>query len=113
MGIKSVWRSVQCSSKSVQCETLAHSFGLNTTEYWLIDPLRERSEFYRLDAEGRYEVIFAGREGVYRSEVLPGFWLRVEWLWQEPLPHPLRVLGEIAGVDTELVERFLRALGGE
>ena len=48
-----------------------------------------------------------------RDGGLTARWLRVEWLWQEPLPYPLRVLGEIAGVDTELVERFLRALGGE
>ena len=36
--------------------------------------------------------------------------LRIEWLWQEPLPHPLRVLGEIANVEPDAVERFLRAL---
>jgi len=24
--------------------------------------------------------------GIYRSRVLPGFWLRVEWLWQIPTP---------------------------
>jgi hypothetical protein len=27
--------------------------------------------------------------------VLPGFWLREEWLWQEPLPDPLRLLLEM------------------
>ena len=82
-------------------------------EYWLLDPLRRWAEFYQLGEEGRYEIAFIGREGVYHSETLPGFWLRVEWLWQEPLPHPLRALGQIARVDTEVVERFLRALGGQ
>ena len=82
-------------------------------EYWLLDPLRRWAEFYQLGEEGRYEIAFIGREGVYHSGMLPGFWLRVEWLWQEPLPHPLRALGQIAGVDTEVVERFLRALGGQ
>ncbi len=81
-------------------------------EYWLIDPQMEWVEFYHLEEE-RYCLAFSGKEGEYHAEALPGFWLRVEWLWQEPLPHPLRVLGEIAGVDTELVERFLQALGGE
>ena len=81
-------------------------------EYWLLDLLRRWAEFYQLGEEGRYEMAFVGRGGVYRSETLPGFWLEVKWLWQEPLPHPLRVLGEITGVDTELVERFLQALGG-
>ena len=80
-------------------------------EYWLIDPQMEWGEFYRLK-EGRYHLAFSGRKGEYHALALPGFWLRVEWLWQEPLPHPLRVLGEIAGVEPEVVERFLQALGG-
>lgn len=83
------------------------------SEYWLLDPLRRWAEFYRLGEEGRYRTAFAGAEGRYQSHALPGFWLRVEWLWQEPLPHPLRALGQIARVDTEVVERFLQALGGE
>lgn len=82
-------------------------------EYWLLDPDRRWAEFYHLGADGRYQTIFAGAEGEYNSEVLSGFWLRVEWLWQEPLPHPLRALGEIAGVDPQMVDRFLQALGGE
>jgi hypothetical protein len=31
-----------------------------------------------------YETAFTGAEREYRSHILPGFWLRVEWLWQEP-----------------------------
>jgi Uma2 family endonuclease len=81
-------------------------------EYWLIDPQARWAEFYHLKA-GHYRPAFSGDEGVYRSEALPGFWLRVEWLWQEPLPHPLRVLGEIAGVDSQTVEQFLQALRGK
>ena len=64
-------------------------------EYWLIDPDRRWAEFYRLGKDGLYRVAFAGREGIFRSEVLPGFWLRVEWLWQEPLPKVLDVLREL------------------
>ncbi|MEA3338380.1 MAG: Uma2 family endonuclease, partial [Chloroflexota bacterium] len=81
-------------------------------EYWLIDPLREQAEFYRLDAQGRYCLTSPDEEGVYHSQTLPGFWLRVDWLWQESLPHSVRALGEIAGLDREMVERFLQALGG-
>lgn len=79
-------------------------------EYWLIEPQMEWAEFYRLEGE-RYRMAFSGREGQYHALVLPGFWLGVEWLWQEPLPHPLQALGEIAGLDPEVVERFLKALG--
>jgi Uma2 family endonuclease len=81
-------------------------------EYWLIDPQMQWAEFYRLEEE-RYRMTFGGEEGEYRALVLPGFWLRVEWLWQEPLPHHLRALGEIVGLAPEVVEQFLQALGGQ
>lgn len=60
-------------------------------EYWLIDPQRRWAEFYRLEGE-RYRLAFQGTEGRYASTVLPGFWLQVEWLWQDPLPPVLDVL---------------------
>ena len=62
-------------------------------EYWLIDPIRERVEFYRLDAQGRYDLILPDVDGVYRTPILPGFWLRVAWLWSPPAP--LTVLREL------------------
>ncbi len=65
-------------------------------EYWLIDPEREQAEFYRLGPDGRYRTVLAEREGEYRSEVVPGFWLRVEWLWQDPLPRVMDVMRELA-----------------
>ena len=65
-------------------------------EYWLIDPQTQRAEFYRL-VEGRYRLAFESKEGEYRSLVLPDFWLRVEWLWQDPLPNVEDVLLEIGG----------------
>ncbi len=63
-------------------------------EYWLIDPQAKWGEFYRLE-ETHYRLAFGGREGRYESLMLPGFWLRVEWLWQEPLPKALDVLREL------------------
>jgi hypothetical protein len=38
--------------------------------------------------------------------VLTGFWPKVGWLWQEPLPSPVRTVAEIAGVDRQLLEAF-------
>jgi Uma2 family endonuclease len=58
---------------------------LGVPEYWLIDsrPGRETLECYRL-REGRYFVVpredETGSDHVLRSEVLPGFWLRLSWL---------------------------------
>ncbi|HLJ81947.1 MAG TPA: Uma2 family endonuclease [Ktedonobacterales bacterium] len=66
-------------------------------EYWLIDPDREVAEFYQLDARGRYQLVAADAGDIYRSRVLPSFWLRVGWLWQDPLPEMEQALLEIDG----------------
>ena len=63
-------------------------------EYWLIDPQAQWAEFYHL-AGTYYRSIFSGCEGKYQTALLPGFWLRVEWLWQDPLPQTLDVLREL------------------
>jgi Uma2 family endonuclease len=81
-------------------------------EYWLLDPLTQRAEFYQLNA-GQYRMVPVDTQGVYRSSVLPGFWLKVSWLWQNPLPHPLQILGEIAGINPQEVERFMKLLKGQ
>jgi Uma2 family endonuclease len=67
-------------------------------EYWIIDPRpgKERADFYQLMPDGKYQAALPDADGRYRAEVLPGFWLRVDWLWQEQLPDPLLVLREIA-----------------
>jgi Uma2 family endonuclease len=64
-------------------------------EYWLLDPRIEQAEFYHLDERGRYQRAPVDAAGVYRSRVIPGLWLRVNWLWQQPLPSPTRALLEI------------------
>ncbi len=78
-------------------------------EFWLLDPLTQRAEFYQLNVAGRYQPIQPS-DGIYRSAVIAGFWLREEWLWQEPLPLPLKLLAEIAGMDAVLMEQFEQAL---
>lgn len=66
-------------------------------EYWLIDPQAGRAEFYQLDAGGHYQTVGPEAGGVYHSTSLPGFWLRVGWLWQTPLPAVDEVLLEVGG----------------
>ena len=63
-------------------------------EYWLIDPERERAEFYRLGADKRFEMMDLNGDEIFRSAVLKGLWLRVGWLWQRPLPRVKDVLKE-------------------
>ena len=68
-------------------------------EYWIIDnrPRRQSAEFYRLNAESHYNRIELSN-GVFRSEVLPNFWLRTDWLW-EKFPNALNALDEIVGLE--------------
>jgi len=64
-------------------------------EYWLIDPIRHWTECYHLNESGQYDTLFAGHDGTYRSQVVEGFWFRIEWLWQTPLPPLLGVLKDL------------------
>ena len=66
-------------------------------EYWLIDDATQRAEFYQLDARGRYQLVVPGDDNVYRSKILPGFWLEVAWLWRDPLPPVEQTLLAVAG----------------
>lgn len=53
------------------------------TEYWLLDPHRKVAEFYRLGDDGRYQSIDS-TDGIFRSQSIEGFWLKVAWLWELP-----------------------------
>jgi Uma2 family endonuclease len=52
-------------------------------EYWLIDPERKHAEFNGLGRDGTYQLL-PTPDGVFRSTVMKGLWLRVDWLWKRP-----------------------------
>jgi Uma2 family endonuclease len=56
-------------------------------EYWLIDPAARTAEQFRLAAGGVFEPVALGTPARLTSEVFPGMWISVEWLWSEPLPE--------------------------
>jgi Uma2 family endonuclease len=63
-------------------------------EYWLVDPQRQQTEFYRLGPDGRYTLV-PTPGGVFASAVLDGLRLRIEWLWTRPtIAAALREMGE-------------------
>jgi Uma2 family endonuclease len=64
-------------------------------EYWLLDPDRRTAEFYEPGADGRYRAAPIGDDGIYRSKVIQGFWLRVDSLWQTPMPQVVDILREL------------------
>ncbi len=81
-------------------------------EYWIVDsrPGRQRADFYRLDEEGRYRLYATEDDERVASEVLPGFWLRPAWLWEEEPPDPLMALAEIRGLSPEAAEMLRQML---
>jgi Uma2 family endonuclease len=64
------------------------------TEYLIVDPMEQKVILLRLSPRGKYREVRPKR-GEVHSEALPGFWLRPEWLWQDPLPNPLDVLMQL------------------
>ncbi len=64
-------------------------------EYWVIDHEQQRADFFTLSADERYERQRPDASGVYRCAVLPGFWIKTAWLWQEPAPFVRAVLNEL------------------
>ncbi|HIE30089.1 TPA: Uma2 family endonuclease [Candidatus Poribacteria bacterium] len=82
-------------------------------EYWLIDPLEKEAFFYQRDDTGQYILVDLAPGGIYHSLAISDFWLKVNWLWQEPLPSPLRILAEITGAPASVTEAFEQAIAGE
>ena len=66
-------------------------------EYWLIDPRphQQQADFYRLGEDNLYHPAPIDEAGRYHSTILPGFWLKLDWLRQDPLPNPQLPLAEI------------------
>ena len=61
-------------------------------EFWLIDPYDKIVNFYALQ-KGKYKKI-KPKEDIYYSKTIKGFWLNVNWLFQEPLPSIIDILRE-------------------
>ena len=60
-------------------------------EYWILDPERRTAAFYARPADGMFELMPLAPDGTFRSAVLPGLWLQVDWLWQTPLPDETQI----------------------
>ncbi|MDP9451801.1 MAG: Uma2 family endonuclease [Actinomycetota bacterium] len=60
-------------------------------EIWLVSPQTTSVRVDRLDPQGQY-VTERRSQGRLDSTVLPGLWIEVAWLWEEPLPSTLGCL---------------------
>ena len=73
-------------------EKLAEYQKAGVREYWIIDPLEDRTRFYRLNDVGVYVRYSEDAGGDYRTPLLPGLVLYVPTLWQPILPDPISVV---------------------
>lgn len=67
-------------------------------EYWIVDPGSEVMEAYHLADEGVYEQIAAQHDRV-TSLIVPGFFVKLDWLWELPAPQLLEIQRELKIID--------------
>lgn len=81
------------------------------TEYWIVDPRpgKLRADFYRLNEAGQYELFGLDEDERVESQVLPGFWLRPQWLWQSDTLNPMQIFGEIIGLPDNFISQLRQA----
>jgi len=87
---------------------------IGVKELWVLDQPKRRLAIHHLNNEGRYELLPVV-DGMGRSRVIPGFYLREDWLWREPLdyPSPFQVVKELLGAtDRSRSARHLDASPG-
>ncbi|MHB2020141.1 MAG: Uma2 family endonuclease [Candidatus Xenobia bacterium] len=63
-------------------------------EYWIIDPMTLRAEFWEL-RDGVYQMMPLGANHLFTSSAVSGFWLDVNWLFGGELPDHLTCLEAI------------------
>jgi Uma2 family endonuclease len=63
-------------------------------EYWIADEIEETVTLLRLNKKGKYREV-KPKNGELHSEVLPGFFIRPEWLFQKRRPKLRAVLAQI------------------
>lgn len=81
-------------------------------EYLIVDSRagKARVDYYFLDEDGSYQAIVADEDGKFHSRVLPDFWFRKEWLFQENPPNALTCLAEMRGLSESEIQTIHRLL---
>ena len=67
-------------------------------EYWLIDLYKQQAFFWK-NVNGIWEDLPVDDNGIVRSEVLTGFWLRVDWLFAAEELDEMEILETILAGD--------------
>lgn len=71
-------------------------------EYWIVDPRSSATpvRIFELMADQSYRLIEQDELGRLHSLVMPGLWLRPDWLVQDPLPRAIDLVKEVSATDT-------------
>jgi len=75
-------------------EKYAEYQAVGVREYWVIDPMTQQIDVFSLGPDGQYDRV-SESDGVIRSTVLAGFFVRTAWLWRASRPKIRQVLGEL------------------
>ncbi|MFN3422617.1 MAG: Uma2 family endonuclease, partial [Armatimonadota bacterium] len=74
---------------------IADYMRIGVKEIWLIDPQERVLRVFVLEG-GKYRELTVKR-GIFRSQVVDGFWIKVDWLWSPKRPKEHQVLAELLG----------------
>jgi Uma2 family endonuclease len=64
------------------------------SKYWIVDEIEEIVTLLRLNKRRKYLEV-KPKNGELHSKILPGFWIRPEWLFQHPRPKKAATLATI------------------
>ena len=94
-------------------EKLEEYAAAGVSEYWAIDarPGKHGADFYEL-VDAAYRPIPLDADGRLRSRVVRGFWLRPEWLFQDPLPSAWLLVALIAPEEARAALATIATTGG-
>lgn len=81
---------------AVEKKDLYAAFGV--PEYWLIDLQRQDAHFGR-NEDGEWKDLPLDEQGIFRSSVIDGFWLRVDWLFAAEQPDEFEIVQMILAGD--------------
>ncbi|MDQ1318634.1 MAG: hypothetical protein QG588_2296 [Candidatus Poribacteria bacterium] len=70
---------------------------IGVKEFWIIDQPRKKVQAFFLDEDTKKFSPLDVKDSILTSNVVKGFWINIDWLWQKPLPSVLEVFKEIAG----------------
>jgi len=70
---------------------------IGVKEFWIIDQPRKKMQAFFLDEATKKFLPLDVKDSILTSNVVKGFWIKIDWLWQKPLPSVLEVFKEISG----------------